>query len=107
MFCVLHCLNLKKAEVTEYRKVFDTEKSLICITDLPISWILPPTIKEASEGMPGGVRRILKQKLAAVSLRSQATAQSGQTGSHTHLVDRIRFLNLYSRTDGYQVMETN
>lgn len=44
---------------------------------MPVSWIVPPTIKEARGGMPGGVSRIPKQKLA-VSLRSQATSQSDQ-----------------------------
>lgn len=35
MFCVLHCLNLKEAEVTEYRKVFDLYYWHPCQLDRP------------------------------------------------------------------------
>lgn len=90
-----HCLSLKEFEVTEHRKVFHLYYQQIYQLDHPSN----PKRKHRKICLEIW-STFCKGSLLSASGVKLATPSRGQTGSQTHLEDRVRFWNLYTRTDG-------
>lgn len=98
---VQHCFSLKEFEVTEHRKVFHLYYQQIYQLDHPSN-----RKRKHRKICLEGWSTFCKGSLLSASGVKLATPSRGQTGSQTHLEDRVRFWNLYTRTDGYQLART-